>query len=75
MMAADRHQRAWQAAARLLKRREEELREITARWEHGLAAFRAVISVKDEVYALWEFERDLFQKVFQGPPNAGSERS
>jgi hypothetical protein len=71
MMAADRHQRAWQAAARLLKRREEELREITARWEHGQVAFETVIRLKDEVYALMEFEREVFHRAFPGPPRSG----
>lgn len=66
-MSADRGQRAWEAAARLLKRREEELRDTTARWELGLVPFPAVIRLKDEVFVLWEFERELFYKVFHGP--------
>lgn len=67
-MTADRKHRAWQAAARLLQRREEELRAVTARWQAGLVPFKAFVCLKDEVFALWEFERDLFHKAFPSTP-------
>lgn len=69
-MAAGRDQRAWQAAARLLKQREEELREITVQWGYGLVPFQALICLKDEVFALWQFERELFRKTLEGPPRS-----
>jgi hypothetical protein len=69
-MTSDLHQRAWQAAARLLRQREAELRETTAQWKHGVASFQALIDLKDEVQALWQLERDLFHKTFQSPPRA-----
>lgn len=65
-MASDRHQRAWQAAARPLTKREEELRAATVQWELGLLPFQALIKLKDELDALSQFERDLFHKAFHG---------
>lgn len=65
-MSSDHHQRAWQAAARLLKQREEELRETVAQWEQGLAPFHTLMDLKKEVHALLEFERELFKKAFPG---------
>lgn len=73
-MASDRRQRAWQAAARLLKQREEELREMTAEWEQGVVSFQTLINLKDEVHALWQFERDLFHKAFRSYPRRNGQQ-
>jgi hypothetical protein len=73
-MSSDRHQRAWQAAARLLSEREQKLREMAAQWQQGMVPFQALMELKDEVHALLDLERELFRKAFPGAPQFGGKR-
>ena len=65
-LPTDDRKAAWEAACRLLRRREEELRDKSAKWRQRLLSSEDLTDIKNEVAELRELEQALFRKAFPG---------
>lgn len=63
-LPTDDRKAAWEAACRLLRRREEELREKSANWRQRRLSPENFTDLKNEVAELSKLEQCLFRKAF-----------